>query len=252
MCLSDLDNNYPKIDIKRERNQKSLVKDQKFEVTLAQHNRSDKSSCDVCREKKLQVNTAFGEKSVIALSSLFTKDLLEKQKSWSLGGKIQTEPENKVTLCKIHAKSPKSNGLELQIEEKQLSETSISLPEEKQWHDINVYLGLSNCSVAKQPEKLDGDCHDPADMSEVSCCTQNEVCMGDSDLCDSKCCHPSNIIVEAPGHMTDVEWMNIFKPSKMQRIVRHKTLCTCSGGVSGMKYNSSARLVTFTSVKTGA
>ncbi|XP_028741661.1 coiled-coil domain-containing protein 62 isoform X2 [Peromyscus leucopus] len=240
MCLSDLDNNYPKIDIKRERNQKSLVKDQKFEVTLAQHNRSDKSSCAVCREKKLQVNTAFGEKSVIALSSLFTKDLLEKQKSWSLGGKIQTEPENKVTLCKIHAKSPKSDGLELQIEEKQLSETSISLPEEKQWHDINVYLGLSNCSVAKQPEKLDGDCHDPADMSEVSCCTQNEVCMGDSDLCDSKCCHPSNIIVEAPGHMSDVEWMNIFKPSKMQRIVRHKTLCTCSGGVSGMKYNSSA------------
>ncbi|XP_052611375.1 coiled-coil domain-containing protein 62 isoform X5 [Peromyscus californicus insignis] len=169
-----------------------------------------------------------------------SRDLLEKQKSWSLGGKIQTEPENKVTLCKIHAKSPRSNGPELQMEEKQLSETSISLPEEKQWHDINVYLGLSNCSVVKQPEKLDGDCRDPADMSEISCCTQNEVCMGDSDLCDSKCCHPSNIIVEAPGHMTDVEWMNIFKPSKMQRIVRHKTLCTCSGGVSGMKYNSSA------------
>ncbi|XP_036027717.1 coiled-coil domain-containing protein 62 isoform X3 [Onychomys torridus] len=92
----------------------------------------------------------------------------------------------------------------------------------------------------RQPEKLDGDCHDPAELSEISCCTQNEVCMGDSDLCESKCCHPSNIIVEAPGHMTDVEWMNIFKPSKMQRIVRHKTLCTCSGGVSGMKYNSSA------------
>lgn len=67
-----------------------------------------------------------GEKSVIALSTLFTKDLLEKQKSWSLGGKIQTEPENKVTLCKIHANSPKSNGMELQVEEKQLSETCLT------------------------------------------------------------------------------------------------------------------------------
>ncbi|XP_076778980.1 coiled-coil domain-containing protein 62 isoform X5 [Arvicanthis niloticus] len=243
MCLSDLDNNYPKIDIKRERNQKSLVKDQKFEVTLAQHNRSDKSSCDACREKKLQVNTAFGEKSVTGLSSLFTKDLLEKQKSWSLGGKIQTEPENKVTLCKIHAKSPKCTGVELPMEEKQLSETSASLSDEKQWHDINVYLGLSNCS--KQPDKLDGDCHDPTETSEVSYCTQNEVCIGDSDLSESKCCHPSNIIIEAPGHMTDTEWMNIFKPSKGQRIVRHKTLCTCSRSVSAIKYSSASELIGF-------
>lgn len=249
MCLSDLDNNYPKIDIKRERNQKSLVKDQKFEVALAQHNRSDKSSCDACREKKLQVNTASGEKGVIALSSLFTKDLLEKQKSWSLGGKIQTEPENKVTLCKIHANSPRSNGMELQVEEKQLSETSVLLPDEKQWHDINVYLGLSNCSASKHLEKPDGNCHNLADTAEISCCVQNEVCVGDKDLGESKCCHPSNIVVEAPGHMTDVEWMSIFKPSKVQRIVRHKTVCTCSGGVSGMK--SSARLVMFISVNTG-
>ncbi|XP_038201697.1 coiled-coil domain-containing protein 62 [Arvicola amphibius] len=239
MCLSDLDNNYPKIDTKRERNQKSLVKDQKFEVALAQHNRSDKSSCDACREKKLQVNTAFGEKSVIALSSLFTKDLLEKQKSWSLGGKIQTEPENKVTLCKIHANPPKSNAMEFQIEEKQLSETSVSLPDEKQWHDINVYLGLSNCSASKHLEKPDGDFRNLADTAEISCCVQNEICVGDKDLGESKCCHPSNIIVEAPGHMTDVEWMNIFKPSKMQRIVRHKTVCTCSGGVGGTKSSAS-------------
>ncbi|XP_060238346.1 coiled-coil domain-containing protein 62 isoform X1 [Meriones unguiculatus] len=244
LCLSDLDNNYPKIDIKRERNKKSLVKDQKFEVTLTQHNRSDKSCCDACKEKKLQVNTSFGEKSVIALSSLFTKDLLEKQKSWSLGGKIKTEPESKIKLCRLHAKSPKGNGVEFQMEEKRLSETSISIPDEKQWHDINVFLGLSNCPACKQPEKLDGDCHDPAEPPEISCCTQNEACINDSDLYESKCCHPSNIIIEAPGHMTDVEWMNIFKPSKMQRIVRHKTLCTCSGADSRVKYNSSASELT--------
>ncbi|XP_028741662.1 coiled-coil domain-containing protein 62 isoform X4 [Peromyscus leucopus] len=223
--------------VKEKQDYKQKLKALRFEVSKLKEDLTEKTTEN--NDQREEIIRLKQEKSCLHDELIFT-DLLEKQKSWSLGGKIQTEPENKVTLCKIHAKSPKSDGLELQIEEKQLSETSISLPEEKQWHDINVYLGLSNCSVAKQPEKLDGDCHDPADMSEVSCCTQNEVCMGDSDLCDSKCCHPSNIIVEAPGHMSDVEWMNIFKPSKMQRIVRHKTLCTCSGGVSGMKYNSSA------------
>jgi hypothetical protein len=248
MCLSDLENNHPKVDIKREKNQKSLVKDQKFEAILAQQNRSDKNSCDICKEKKLQINTAFGEKNIITVSSLLTKDLAEKQKSWSLGGKIQIEPENKITLCKSHAKSAKSNGIGLQNEEKQLSETSVSLPDEKQWHDVNVYLGLANSPGSKQAEKLEVECHEATERSEISCCPKDGGCLGESELCESKCCHPSNLIIEAPGHMSDAEWMNIFKPSKVERIVRHKTVCTCSG--SGTKCSSSARLVRLTSVNT--
>ncbi|XP_049475401.1 coiled-coil domain-containing protein 62 isoform X3 [Panthera uncia] len=239
MCLSDLENNRPKVDIKREKNQKSLVKDPKFETTLVQQNRSDKSPCDVCKEKRLQVNTSFGGKSVIAVSSLFTKDLLEKQKSWSLGGKMPMEAENKSTFCKIHAKSPKGNGIEIQNEEKQLLETSMSLSDEKQWHDVNVYLGLASCSGAKQPEKLNVECQDDMERSGVSCCHKNEACLGESDIWESKCCHPSNFIIEAPGHMSDVEWMSIFKPSKVQRIVRHKSVCTCAESASRRKYNSS-------------
>ncbi|XP_047684360.1 coiled-coil domain-containing protein 62 isoform X2 [Prionailurus viverrinus] len=239
MCLSDLENNRPKVDIKREKNQKSLVKDPKFETTLVQQNRSDKSPCDVCKEKRLQVNTSFGGKSVIAVSSLFTKDLLEKQKSWSLGGKMPMEAENKSTFCKIHAKSPKGNGIEIQNEEKQLLETSVSLSDEKQWHDVNVYLGLASCSGAKQPEKLNVECQDDMERPGVSCCHKNEACLGESDIWESKCCHPSNFIIEAPGHMSDVEWMSIFKPSKVQRIVRHKSVCTCAESASGQKYNSS-------------
>ncbi|XP_040299915.1 coiled-coil domain-containing protein 62 isoform X5 [Herpailurus yagouaroundi] len=239
MCLSDLENTRPKVDIKREKNQKSLVKDPKFETTLVQQNRSDKSPCDVCKEKRLQVNTSFGGKSIIAVSSLFTKDLLEKQKSWSLGGKMPMEAENKSTFCKIHAKSPKGNGIEIQNEEKQLLETSMSLSDEKQWHDVNVYLGLASCSGAKQPEKLNVECQDDMERSGVSCCHKNEACLGESDIWESKCCHPSNFIIEAPGHMSDVEWMSIFKPSKVQRIVRHKSVCTCAESASGRKYNSS-------------
>ncbi|KAI5945046.1 Coiled-coil domain-containing protein 62 [Manis javanica] len=239
LCLSDLENNYPKVDIKREKNQKSLVKDQKFETTLVQQSRSDESSCDICKEKKLQVNTSFGGKSVIAVSSLFAKDLVEKQKSWTLGGKIQTELENQSTLCKINAKSPQGNRIGIQNEEKQFSEIT-SLSDEKQWHDVNVYLGLANCSGLKQPEKLDFECQDHMERSGASCSHRNEACLGESDMYESKCCHPSNFIIEAPGHMSDMEWMSIFKPSKVQRIVRHKSVCTCSESGSGTKYNSSA------------
>ncbi|KAK2497519.1 hypothetical protein MC885_021692, partial [Smutsia gigantea] len=235
MCLSDLESNYPKVDIKREKNQKSLVKDQKFETKLVQQSRPDENSCDICKEKKLQVNTSFGEKGVIAVSSLFAKDLVEKQKSWALGGKIQIELENQSTLCKIHEKSPQDNRIGIQNEEKQFSETT-SLSDEKQWHD---YLGLANCSGSKQPEKLDFECQDHMERSGVSCCHKNEAYLGESDMYESKCCHPSNFIIEAPGHMSDMEWMSIFKPSKVQRIVRHKSVCTCSESASGTKYNSS-------------
>ncbi|XP_060166943.1 huntingtin-interacting protein 1-related protein isoform X1 [Globicephala melas] len=238
MCLSDLENNHLKVDFKREENQKSLVKDQKFETTLVQQNKSDESSYDVCKEKKLQVNTSFGGKSVIAISSLLAKDLVEKQKSWSPGGKIQTEPENKSTFCKIHARSPKGNGGGIQNEEKQRSETSTSVADEK-WHDISLYLGLANCSGSKQPEKLDVKCQDHLERSGVSCCHKSEACLDESDMWESKCCHPSNFIIEAPGHLSDVEWMSIFKPSRVQRIVCHKSVCTCSESASGTKYNSS-------------
>ncbi|XP_053445755.1 coiled-coil domain-containing protein 62 [Nycticebus coucang] len=245
MCLSDLENNHPKVDVKREKHQKSLVKDPKFEAMLIQQNRADKSSCDICKEKKLQLNSAFGEKNLITLSSVFTKDLMEKQKPWSLGGKIQIEPENKVTFCKIHGKSLKGNGIEVQNEEKQLSEVS-AFSDEKQWHDVNVYLGLANCPGSKQPDKLEVECQNQMERSEISCSQKNGACLGEGDVCESKCCHPSNFIIEAPGHMSDVEWMSIFKPSKMQRIVRHKSVCTCSESVSGTKYNSSmSELVAF-------
>ncbi|KAM6166404.1 coiled-coil domain-containing protein 62 [Erethizon dorsatum] len=236
MCLSDLENSHPKVDIKRE---KSPLKDN-FEAMLAQQNRSEKSSCDVCKEKKLQISTAFGEKGVITLSSLLTKDLTEKQKSWPLGGKISIEPESKIVSCKVHAKSPNDKGAGLQSAEEQPSPPA----EEKQWRGGDVCLGLASCSAPRQAEKLDVEGREPLARSEIQCCPKSEGCLDDSDLCDPTCCHPSNFVIEAPGHMSDAEWINIFKPSKMQRIVRHKTVCTCLGSVGGGDYSSSVSELT--------
>ncbi|XP_054449938.1 coiled-coil domain-containing protein 62 [Pteronotus mesoamericanus] len=237
MYLTDLENNHPKVNMKREKNQKLLAKDQKFETTLIQQNRSDKISCDRCRERKLQVNTSFAEKSVLAVSSLFTTDLMEKQRPWPLGGKLQTEAENKSTLCKIHARSPKGNGIGIPAaEEKQRSEASAS-PEEKPWQEVSVYLGLADCPGPRRPEKLDAECQAHA---ELSCCHRREACLGESDACEVRCCRPGSLVIEAPGPMSDTEWMSIFKPSKLQRGVCHKSVCTCPESAGGPPLGSPA------------
>ncbi|XP_040299918.1 coiled-coil domain-containing protein 62 isoform X7 [Herpailurus yagouaroundi] len=222
--------------VKEKQDYKQKLKALKIEVSKLKEDLNEKTTEN--NEQREEIIRLKQEKSCLHDELVFT-DLLEKQKSWSLGGKMPMEAENKSTFCKIHAKSPKGNGIEIQNEEKQLLETSMSLSDEKQWHDVNVYLGLASCSGAKQPEKLNVECQDDMERSGVSCCHKNEACLGESDIWESKCCHPSNFIIEAPGHMSDVEWMSIFKPSKVQRIVRHKSVCTCAESASGRKYNSS-------------
>ncbi|XP_075390465.1 coiled-coil domain-containing protein 62 isoform X2 [Tenrec ecaudatus] len=238
MCLSDLDTSHSKAAVKREKEQKLLVKDQTFETLLIQQNRSDKSSYDVCKEKKLQVSPSFGEKSVTTLSSLFAKDSVEKPKAWSLGGKLQIEPENKGSFCKIHTKSPKAGESGTSNREKQLSE--VCLADEKQWHDVSVYLGLAPLCDSKPPEKPSEDCQEPKDKLETSYRPSSEACLSESDIFESKCCRPSNFVVEAPGYMSDVQWMSLFKPYKVDRLVRQKAMCTCSESISGVKFRSSA------------
>ena len=240
MYLSDLESNHPKVDMKREKNQKSLVMDQTFETTLIQQHRSDKSACEGCREKQLQVNASFGGKSVIALSSLVTKDLMEKQKSWSLGGKLLTEPESKSTLCKIHGKPSKGSEAGVPPEEQQVSAASAP-SDEKPRHEVSVYLGLADCPGPKRPERLGAECQGHMEGPGASCCHKSEGCLGDRDVCGFRCCHPSKFVIEAPGQMSDREWMSIFKPAKLQRVVCHKSVCTCTEGASGPDRRSSAR-----------
>lgn len=239
MCLSDLESDHPKVDVKREKNQKLLVKDQTFEATLTQQTRSDRSSCAGCGEK-LQVSATFGEKSVLAVSSLLTKGLLGERKSWSLGGKLPTEPENNSTLCKIHGKPSKGSGVGLPPEEKQVPAAPA---EEKPRHEVSVFLGLTDCPGAKRPERLRAECQGHTEGPGASCCREGDGCLGDSDVCGLRCCHPSNLVVEAPGQMSDTEWMSIFKPAKLQRVVRHRSACTCAEGAGGPTRYHSARLV---------
>ncbi|XP_013000227.1 coiled-coil domain-containing protein 62 isoform X4 [Cavia porcellus] len=236
LCLSDLESSHPKASIRRE---KSPLRDN-FDAMLAQQNRSEKSSCNACKEKKLQISTSFGERNVITLSSMFTKDLMEKQKPRPLGGKFLIEPESKITSCRVHTKSPKNDGTGLQGAETQPSVGCRPGAEDRCWQDGDICMGLAGCSAPRQAEKLDVEGREPLASSETRCCPKSEGCLDDGDLCDPTCCHPSNFVIEAPGHMSDAEWINIFKPSKMQRIVHHKTICTCVGSVAGDNYNSSA------------
>lgn len=232
MCLSDLEAFHLKVDLKRERNQKSLIKDQKFESTLAQPPRPDLNSCEVCREKKGQVDSTFGGQSAATVSSLFTRDS-EKPKPWTLGGKVQIEPRNKSTLCTSHALSLHSPRPGPEPDDQG---PWGAFADGQHWHDVSVYLGLADCS-AKHAEKLGIEGGDAGAKVGATCCRKTDSCHGERDACTARCCHPRNFVVEAPGHMSDVEWMSIFRPPNTQRIVRYKTGCTCSGSAIGTEHD---------------
>ncbi|XP_039766359.1 coiled-coil domain-containing protein 62 isoform X5 [Ornithorhynchus anatinus] len=101
-------------------------------------------------------------------------------------------------------------------------------------HDSKVHETRS-----KEHEKLHVECQDQmSEAAEISFLHMNETNrQNESNICESACCHPSNFIVEAPCHasVSDLEWMKIFKPTKVERTVRHRTVCLCSGTVCGVK-----------------
>ncbi|XP_046302037.1 coiled-coil domain-containing protein 62 isoform X7 [Marmota monax] len=223
------ENNEQREEIIRLKQEKSCLHDE-LAFTVEREKRKDEL-LDIAKSKQERTNSELRN-----LRQIYVKQQSDLQF-------LNFNVENSQELIQIYdSKIEESKALtsRFQNEEKQLWESSASLPDEKQWHDVSVYLGLTDCSDAKPPEKLDVDCHDLMEKSEMSCGPRNEGCQSDSDLYESKCCHPSNFIIEAPGHMSDMEWMSIFKPSKVQRIVRHKSVCTCLGSVSATKYNSSA------------
>ncbi|EHB15202.1 Coiled-coil domain-containing protein 60 [Heterocephalus glaber] len=73
--------------------------------------------------------------------------LMEKPKSWPLGAKVPSEPESKITLSKVHAKSPKDDGAGRQ----------------------GVSLGLAGCCRPRQVGKLDAKARElPARSGSLS------------------------------------------------------------------------------------
>ncbi|XP_051828665.1 coiled-coil domain-containing protein 62 isoform X1 [Antechinus flavipes] len=243
LSYSDLENNNPKI-IKREGNQKIYSKDQESESSQVQQYRTEKGGYDGFKEEK-RFSPAFGEEINPGTSAMIPKDILERQRSLLLKEKVHfntmapAESKRRGPLGRCTMKAAKSSDSE-------------TLPPSREHHhhhhhfggpdykhcDLNIYVspGLSR---AKQMERLEMECHDQMEVTE-SFSQFNEGSLSDSDICESKCCHPSNFIIEAPGRssVSDVEWMKIFKPSKVERIVRPKTVCTCARNVCGIKYHT--------------
>ncbi|XP_028908421.1 coiled-coil domain-containing protein 62 isoform X2 [Ornithorhynchus anatinus] len=243
MVLSDLENSNQKVTFKRERNQKVSLKDLEFDTTQVQPCRAHENSCDVYKgEKEEQVNASDEKSNTITsyplrgsvqeLKTLLKKDAMEDNSSNVLesGRKalVDINSPKSARNCEI---SPN----EIQNREKYLNGAS----DHKHWHDLSVYMGLPNCSRSKEHEKLHVECQDQmSEAAEISFLHMNETNrQNESNICESACCHPSNFIVEAPCHasVSDLEWMKIFKPTKVERTVRHRTVCLCSGTVCGVK-----------------
>ncbi|XP_027709354.1 coiled-coil domain-containing protein 62 isoform X2 [Vombatus ursinus] len=243
LSFSDLESNTPKSIIKREGNQKIYAKDHEIEASQVQHWRPEKGGYDGGKEEK-RVNLVYGEETGPGTSAIFAKDGLERQRPLPLKEKVQfntlplVESKRRSTLGRSSMKSAKSSDSEaLSREHHYYHHHHFGGPDHKHC-DLNIFVN-PGMSRAKQLERLEMEGHEQMEVAETSYSQFNEGSLSDSDICESKCCHPSNFVIEAPGwnSISDVEWMRIFKPSKVERIVRPKTDCTCSRSVCGIKYH---------------
>ncbi|XP_036592445.1 coiled-coil domain-containing protein 62 [Trichosurus vulpecula] len=242
LSYSDLESNTPKSIIKREGNQKIYTKDHDSDASQAQHWRPEKGGYDGGKEDK-RVSSAYTEETSTGTSAIFAKDMLERQRPLLLKEKVQfntmtpVESKRRSTFCRSSMKSAKSSDSET-LPREHLHHHHFVGPDHKHC-DLSIFVSPGS-SRAKQVERLEMECHEPMEVAEPSCSQFNEGSLSDSDICESKCCHPSNFIIEAPARssVSDVEWMRIFKPSKVERIVRPKTVCTCSRSVCGIKYHT--------------
>ncbi|XP_007489961.1 coiled-coil domain-containing protein 62 isoform X1 [Monodelphis domestica] len=240
MSVTDLESNNPKVIIKREGNPKMYVRDHEFETSQVQHYRPEKSGYDSCKEDRRVHYPLYGEENCTGAPAIFPKDSLERQRPLLTKEKVQftstnpAESKRRNTICRSGMKAKSSESEILSREHHHHF-----MPDHKHC-DLNIYVtpGLSR---AKQVDRVEMECHEQVtEMTETSCSQFNEGSLSDSDICDSKCCHPSNFVIEtsARGSVSDLEWMRIFKPSKVERTVRPKTVCTCARSVCGIKYHT--------------
>ncbi|XP_068937779.1 coiled-coil domain-containing protein 62 [Petaurus breviceps papuanus] len=244
LSFSDLESNTPKSIIKREGSQKIHSKDHDSEASRVQPWRPEKGDCDRGKEDK-RVHSAYGEETSTETSAIFTKDALESQRPLLLKEEVQfntmtpLESRRRSTLCRNNIKSARSSDSEILARDHphhhHHHHHHLGGPDHKHC-DLNIFVN-PGVSRAKQLERLEMEGHEQMELTEASFTQFNEGSLSDSDICESKCCHPSNFIIEAPDRssVSDVEWMRIFKPSKLERIVRPKIVCTCSRNVCGIK-----------------
>ncbi|XP_072456701.1 coiled-coil domain-containing protein 62 isoform X2 [Notamacropus eugenii] len=243
LSFSDLESNTPKSIIKREGNQKMYTKNHDSEASQVQYWRPEKGGYDGGKEDK-RVNSTCGEETSTGTSVIFAKDVLERQRPLLLKEKVQfntvtpIESKRRSMLCRSNMKSAKSSDSEVLSRDHPHPYHHFGGPDHKHC-DLHIFVNPGS-SRAKQVERLGMECPEHMEVAETSYSQFNEGSLSDSDICESKCCHPSNFIVEAPGRssVSDMEWMRIFKPSKVERIVRPKTVCTCSRSVCGIKYRA--------------
>nr|XP_020825830.1 coiled-coil domain-containing protein 62 isoform X2 [Phascolarctos cinereus] len=244
LSFSDLQSDTPKSIIKREGNQKIYAKDHEIEASQVQPWRPEKGGYDGGKEEK-RVNLVYGEEAGPGTSAIFAKDGLERQRPLPLKERVQfntmplVESKRRSTLCRSSTKSAQSSDSEaLSREHHYYHHHHFGGPDHKHC-DLNIFVN-PGMSKAKQTERLEMEGHEQMEVAEASYSQFNEGSLSDSDICESKCCHPSNFIIEAPAwsSVSDMEWMRIFKPSKVERVVRPKTVCTCLRNVCGIKHHT--------------
>ncbi|XP_073169761.1 coiled-coil domain-containing protein 62 isoform X3 [Lepidochelys kempii] len=252
LVLSDLESSNEKDTVSSEGTQK-IPKE--YGTTQTQKC-SLKKICNMCEAKNSQlINVSDMEESTLAhLNQLqkICKGLSHGQKTLFM----EDEKQNaSVSTDELDSRTVSDRNSMRSVEGRETSQTSqdvflsrdqqnfrASLPIHEHWLNFSPHLDSLNCwhPGSKQSDRTDIECNDQTETVGISCDRKSRASPGTLPIDESGFCTLNSIIDKAACYkpLTDLEWMQIFRPIEGDGNVWCRAICNCLKTAHGIKSTS--------------
>ncbi|XP_025054185.1 coiled-coil domain-containing protein 62 isoform X2 [Alligator sinensis] len=236
---ADLESNCEEDTVRSEGLTQKMPKE--YRTTEAQKCRL-RTICNVCLPEKV-VDVSAIEESTSARLHRLQKGLLERQKALFVekeeeekqdASSRSDEPESR-TLSSTDSTRPGRSKDTFHTSQddsffrgnQQTFEAS--LPIHEHWLSFSSCLVSSSALTqhASKPDKTDFECKGQKDTAGISCGSKSSESLSTVDMFESGCYHTNSDVDKATWcePVTDLEWIQIFKPIKDDGNVWHKSVC---------------------------
>ncbi|XP_074869043.1 coiled-coil domain-containing protein 62 isoform X1 [Carettochelys insculpta] len=257
LVLSDLENSNEKDTVSSEGTQKIP---EEYGTTQAQKGSLKKigNVCEAKTRKLFNVSDMEGSTStrLNQLQKVF-KGLLCEQKALFM----EDEKQNaSLSTDELDSRNVSDRNRMNSVEARETSQTSqdgaflsrdqqnfgVSLPTHEHWLSFIPHLGSLNCwhRGSKQCNRTDTEYNEQTETVGSSCDQKSRESPGPISIDESGFCPLNSIIDKAACYkpLTDLEWMQIFKPVQGDGNVWYRTVCNCHEAAHKIKSTSLKRL----------
>ncbi|XP_019362714.1 PREDICTED: coiled-coil domain-containing protein 62 isoform X1 [Gavialis gangeticus] len=233
---ADLESNYEEETVRSEGLTQKMPKE--YRTTEAQKSRL-RTICNVCRPEKV-VDVSAIEESISASLHSLQKGLLERQKALFVEEEEKQdtssrsdEPESR-TVSGTDSTRPGRSKDKLHTSQDRFFRGNqqtfeARLPVHEHWLDLSSCLvSLSALTQhASKSDKTDFECKGQKDTAGISCGSKSNESLSTVDMFESGCYHTNSDVDKATWcePVTDLEWIQIFKPIKDDGNVWHRSVC---------------------------